>query len=199
MTTLVLASTSTARAAMLAAAGVTFDVVPPQLDEDALKQGLAEAGAGPRAVAAALAEAKAVKVSRRFPQALVLGSDQVLVLDDGCLLDKPGSREMLTLQLQRLHGHAHRLVSSAVIAENGAAVWRASGTATLTMRRLSAAFIDDYAAHADPALLGSVGGYHIEAAGAQLFSRINGDHFTIRGLPLLAVLDYLRARGVLRT
>jgi septum formation protein len=194
---LVLASNSASRQAMLHAAGVPFEAVPPIVDEDALSRSLASEGAAPRAVADTLAEAKAVRVSRKLPGALVLGSDSVLALDDGSRIDKAGDIATLCAQLRRLRGRTHRLISAAVIAENGNAVWRHTDTAELRMREFSETFLKDYVARCGDKVLSSVGGYHIEGMGAQLFERVAGDQFTIRGLPLLAILDYLRVRGVL--
>ena len=191
-----LASTSPARAAMLTAAGVAFTGVAPNVDEDGVKAGLLAEGATPARIADALAEVKAVKVSRGRA-GLVLGADQVLVAADGALLDKPGTRAAAATQLARLAGAEHRLIAAAVIAENGVAVWRASDTARLTMRALSAAFIDTYLDRDGDAVLGCVGSYRIEGLGAQLFTRVAGDPFVIQGLPLLAVLDFLRTRGEL--
>ncbi len=193
----ILASTSAARRAMLTEAGVPFVAMSPQVDEDAIKLSLRAAGHDARAQADALAEAKAVKLSRRHPGALVLGADQILATDDGCTLDKPGSIVDASDQLRQLRGRRHRLISAAVIAENGIAVWRLVETATLEMRAFSESFLADYVAREGDALLTTVGGYRLEGLGAQLFSRISGDYFTILGLPLLGVLDYLRVRGVL--
>lgn len=194
---LVLASTSAARRAMLDAAGVPHEALAPNVDEEALKAGLASAGASPRAVAEALAEAKAVKISQRMSGALVLGADQVLATDDGTMLDKPADRRAAAVQLRSLRGREHRLISAAVIAENGAAVWRAADTATLEVRAFSEAWLESYLDAESEAILGCVGSYRLEGRGVQLFSRVRGDHFTILGLPLLAVLDYLRTRGVI--
>lgn len=193
--TLVLASTSASRQAMLRGAGVAFEAIAPNVDEDEIKRAMVAAGARARDVADALAEAKAVKVSRRLPGALVLGSDQILECADGSLLDKPEGRAGAEAHLRRLMGAEHRLVCGAVIAEGGQAVWRVVDTARLHMRPLSDAFIADYLDREGDAVLGSVGAYRIEALGSQLFSRIAGDHFTVMGLPLLPVLDYLRVRG----
>jgi septum formation protein len=195
--TLVLASTSAARRAMLTAAGVPHEAVAPTVDEDSLKDALAGEGAAPRAVAEALAEAKAVKISQRMPGALVLGADQMLALDDGTMLDKPADRAGAAAQLRSLRGQTHRLVSAAVIAENGTAVWRVADTATLEVRAFSDDWLDAYLDAEGTAILGCVGSYRLEGLGAQLFARVRGDHFTILGLPLLAVLDYLRTRGVI--
>jgi len=182
---------------MLTAAGVPFEALAPMVDEGELKRALQSEGADARRVADALAEAKAVKISRKIPPALVLGSDSVVALDDGTMIDKAPDRQTLAAQLRSLRGRTHRLVSAAVVAENGSPVWRFVGVAKLTMRDFSDAFLDAYLDTCGDVLLGSVGGYHIEGHGAQLFARVDGDQFTIRGLPLLAVLDYLRTRGVM--
>jgi len=197
MTSLVLASTSASRQAMLTAAGVPFEALAPMVDEAELKRALTAAGTDARGVADALAEAKAVKISRKLPGVLVLGSDSVVALDDGTMIDKAPDRETLTAQLRSLRGRTHRLISAAVVAENGTPVWRFVGVAKLTMCDFSDAFLDAYLDACGDVLLGSVGGYHIEGRGAQLFARVDGDQFTIRGLPLLAVLDYLRTRNVM--
>ncbi len=182
---------------MLAAAGVAHEAVPAHVDEEAVTAGLLAEMASPERVADALAELKAVKISARNPGTLVLGADSVLAMPDGTLLDKPRDRDHAAAQLRNLSGKTHRLVSAAVIAEAGVAVWRAAGSVRLTMRTLSDAFIADYLDAEGNALLGCVGCYRIEGLGAQLFARVEGDQFTVRGLPLLAVLDYLRVRGVL--
>jgi septum formation protein len=196
---IILASQSAARRAMLDAAGVAHNVRPAHVDEDGVTAALQAASASPARIADALAELKAVKVSRANPNALVLGADTVVAAADGRLLAKPETRDRAEVQLRQLAGGTHRLVSAAVIAENGSAIWRADAEARLTMRPLSDAFIAEYLDAEGAAVLGCVGCYRIEALGAQLFTRIEGDHFTIRGLPLLAVLDYLRVRKVLRT
>lgn len=193
-----LASQSAARAAMLTAAGVAFTALAANVDEETITAGLAAEGATATRVADALAEVKAVKVSRRVP-GLVLGADTIIVTAGGRFLAKPGSREGVAAQLRELAGTTHSLVSAAVIAEGGVAVWRAVGTARLTMRGVSDAFIADYLDRADPSIIHCVGSYHIEGLGAQLFTRVDGDQSTIRGLPLLGVLGYLRVRGELAT
>lgn len=190
---LVLASTSAARRAMLDAAGVTHQAVSAGVDEEAAKAALNHLDG--RGLADALAELKAIKVSSRRPGDLVLGCDQTLELEDGTLLDKPG--ENLGDQLRLLSGKTHRLHSAVVAGENGQPVWRHVERAKLTMRVLSDAFITDYVAHEAAAVAGCVGGYRIEGRGAQLFTRIEGSHFTILGLPLLPLLDWLRVRGAL--
>lgn len=182
---------------MLDAAGVAYHALPANVDEDAITAGLLAEKASPERVADALAELKAIKISQRNPSTLVLGADSVLAMADGTLLDKPLTRDKAATQLRLLSGKTHQLVSAAVIAEAGTAVWRAAGSVKLTMRSLSDAFIEQYLDAEGDAVLGCVGCYRIEGLGAQLFSRVDGDQFTVRGLPLLAVLDYLRTRKVL--
>jgi septum formation protein len=150
-----------------------------------------------RSLADALAEMKAMKVSTRFPADLVLGCDSTVARDDGTMIDKPGSREELREQLMSLRGATHRLTSAAVICQGGSPVWRVVDTAKLVMRDFSDEFLQRYLEAEWPALSGCVGGYRLEGHGAQLFARIDGSHFTILGLPLLPVLDYLRVRGVM--
>lgn len=195
--TLVLASQSAARRAMLDAAGVPHQALPAHVDEEAITAGLIAEKANPERIADALAEVKALKISRQHPGALVLGADSVVVTADGSMIAKPETRPRAEAQLQMLQGTTHRLISAAVICEAGKPVWRSAGSAKLTMRRLSLDFITAYLDIEGDAVLGCVGCYRIEGLGAQLFSRIDGDQFVIRGLPLLAVLDYLRVRGVL--
>jgi len=191
--TLVLASTSASRRAMLTAAGLVFEAVAPHVDEDAVKASLRNLSA--RDLADALAELKALKVSNQRPGDLVLGCDQTLECDDGTMLDKPGAD--LADHLRLLSGRTHSLYSAVVAAESGIAVWRSVDRVKMTMRPLNEEFIADYVAREGEAAGGCVGGYRIEALGAQLFSRIEGSHFTILGLPLLPLLDWLRVRGVL--
>lgn len=195
--TLILASQSAARRAMLTAAGVAHAALPAHVDEEALTAGLQAEAASPTRIADALAELKALKISRQQPQALVLGADSVVVAADGTLINKPETRPRAEAQLRQLAGSTHQLISAAVICQGGQAVWRQAASARLTMRPLSDAFISQYLDAEGDAVLGCVGCYRIEGLGAQLFTRIDGDQFTIRGLPLLAVLDYLRVRGVL--
>lgn len=194
---LVLASQSASRRAMLRAAGVPHDAVAAQVDEAAAKGSLGAGGIAARDLADALAEMKARKISARDPGALVLGCDSIVALDDGTLLDKPADREEAAAHLRRLSGRRHDLWSAAVIAEGGRPVWRHVERATMHVRPLSEAFIDAYLDAEWPAIAGCVGCYRIEGPGAQLFARIDGSHFTILGLPLLPLLDYLRVRGVL--
>jgi septum formation protein len=181
---------------MLEAAGVKFEAVEAELDEAAAKGGLEAAGFDPRGIAEELAQLKALSVSSGS-DALVLGSDQTLELDDGTMLSKPGSRREALDQLSALSGRTHFLHSSAVVAEGGEAVWWHSETVEMTMRRLGSRFLQDYLDREYEQIRWSVGGYRIEGMGAQLFERIEGSHFAILGLPLLPLLGYLRERGLL--
>lgn len=194
---LVLASASTGRRALLAGAGLSFTVVPAVVDETALLDGLRAEGADAGDAATVLAETKALQVAARLPaETVVLGADQILEID-GRWLEKPGSREAAAAQLAALQGRTHRLRCAVVAARGGARVWQAQGEARLTMRPLSPATIERYLDVEGPAVLGCVGAYRIEGPGAQLFERIEGDWFSIVGLPLLAVLGFLREQGVL--
>ena len=195
--TLILASQSQARQAMLHAAGVSFTSATALIDEDALKAGLRAQGTTPRNLADALAEAKALRLSQKSPTALVLGCDQTLAVDGWDFFDKAVSRDQLAEQLTFLSGKTHTLTSAAVIVLGGQPIWRFVDRVKMTMRALSPAFIDDYVAREGDHVLGCLGGYQIEANGAQLFARIEGSHFTIMGLPLLPLLDFLRVRGEL--
>ena len=180
---------------MLTAAGVPFAAEAAGVDEDAAKASLADLPA--RDLADALAELKALKVSARHPGALVLGSDSVVGLADGALLDKPVSREEAADHLRRMSGAVHQLWSAAVIAEDGRAVWRHVEAARMHVRSLSYSFIDRYLEAEWPAIAGCVGCYRIEGPGVQLFDRIEGSQFTVLGMPLIPVLGYLRRRDVI--
>ena len=192
---IVLASTSASRRAMLTAAGVAHEALPALVDEEAVKASLGEVA--PRDLADALAEMKALKVSARVPGTLVLGGDSVVAIEDGTLLDKPVDRADAEKHLKLLSGKRHDLYSAAVIAENGRAVWRHVDRARLWVRPLSDKFIAEYLDAEWPAIAGCVGCYRVEGPGVQLFSRIEGSHYTILGMPLLNILDYLRTRGQL--
>jgi septum formation protein len=190
---IVLASESASRRAMLAAAGVAFEAVPARIDEAGVTAEMA--GRPVRDVADRLAELKAVKVSLRRPGQYVLGSDSMLEVARGRWLDKPGTLDGLRAQLRELRGRSHRLVSAAVVSRDGQPVWRHVEAATLHVRDFGEAWLEDYVAACGGEVLLSVGGYHLEGLGAQLFTRVEGDQFTVRGLPLLAVLGWLREAG----
>ncbi|HYE29569.1 MAG TPA: Maf family protein [Allosphingosinicella sp.] len=195
---LLLASRSAARRRMLASAGVPFEPVEAELDEAAAKGGLEAAGFDPRGIAEELAQLKALSVEAAS-DALVLGSDQTLELEDGTMLSKPESRADALGQLCLLSGRTHYLHSAAVVAERGEAVWWHSETVELTMRRLGVAFLEDYLDREYEEVRRSVGGYRIEGLGVQLFERIEGSHFAVLGLPLLPLLGYLRERRLLKS
>lgn len=195
MTSLILASQSASRRAMLEAAGVPFTAASPGVDEESAKAAMAHLSG--RDLADALAELKAVKLSLRYPDALVLGCDSTVTAPDGRLIDKTTSREEAAAQLRSFAGATHRLSSAAVVALRGQPIWRHVDTARLTMRNFSDGFLESYLDAEWPAIGGCVGGYRLEGFGAQLFSKIEGSHFTILGLPLLPLLDWLRVRGVL--
>ena len=194
---LILASQSVSRRAMLDAAGVPYEAVAAQVDEATAKDSLIAGGISARDLSDALAELKALKISRMAQGALVLGCDSVVALDDGTLLDKPVSREDAAEHLRLMSGRHHDLYSAAVIAEGGRAVWRHVDRARMHVRRLSEAFIAEYLDREWPAIGGCVGCYRMEGPGVQLFSRTEGSHFTILGMPMLPLLDYLRVRGIL--
>ena len=192
---LILASKSAARRAVLDGAGVPYEATGSGVDEDIVKAELLATGAGPKAVAEVLAERKALAVSAGRP-GLVIGADQTLDLE-GRLHDKVESLEAARRRLVELRGKPHQLHSAVVIAEGDRIVWRQTESATLAMRHVSDAFLADYLAAEGEAALGSVGCYRLEGMGVQLFERIEGDYFTILGLPLMGLLAYLRERGVL--
>jgi septum formation protein len=195
---IVLASASRARREMLAAAGLAFTVEPADVDEPAIRQGLAaERGLmDPVHVAEMLARAKAEDVSRKHHAALVIGADQVLAMGAE-LLTKPKDAAAARASLAKLRGQTHELHSAVAFAERGKVTWTHAATARLTMRAFSEAFLDEYLLRAGDRIGLSVGAYELEGLGVQLFERIDGDYFTILGLPLLPVLTELRARGVL--
>nr|WP_281346901.1 nucleoside triphosphate pyrophosphatase [Sphingorhabdus profundilacus] len=196
---MILASQSTGRVAMLRAAGVPLEAMPALVDEASIKESLAATGAKPRDIADALAEAKARKISGKFSAALVLGCDQIAVTAEGKILDKPESPADARAHLAQLSDKTHRLITAAVICEAGEPVWRIVDSAQMAMRPLSPSFIDKYVTDYWDQIRHCVGCYRIEAEGAQLFKSVSGNQFTIIGLPLLPVLDYLRIRGLLPT
>ncbi|WP_394707793.1 Maf family protein [Roseovarius pacificus] len=197
MRQIILASGSDIRATLLRNAGVVFDVVPARVDEEALRDAMLAEDAGARDIADALAEMKAQKISAKHPEALVIGCDQVLNLQ-GQLLTKPDSPEMARTQLLAMRGKRHELLSAAVICENGKAIWRHVGVVRLLMRQFSDAYLDDYIARNWDSIRHSVGAYKLEEEGVRLFSQVQGDYFTVLGLPLLELLSYLTLRGDLK-
>lgn len=199
-TRLILASASGTRRAMLEAAGVVFTVVPAGVDEVAIRSSMREAqpDADAATLAAVLARAKAEAVSARRPDALVIGADQILSLGTD-ILEKAPTVEKAREQLLRLRGRVHELHSAAALAIGGETRWAHADTATLAMRRFSLTFLDRYLAAAGPAVTESVGCYQLEGLGVQLFEEIDGDYFTILGLPLLPLLEELRLREALAT
>ena len=192
--TLVLASGSQSRKALLTAAGVPFIADPADLDEDALMKELE--GASAAAVAQSLAEQKALTVSHRHPGQLVLGGDSVIAFA-GEFLSKCASVDEARRLLSRLAGHEHLLVSAAALARDGALLWAHASPCRMSMRPLSPQVLDDYLASEGAAILSSVGCYQFEGRGAQLFDKVDGDYFSILGLPLLPVLAQLRKEGLL--
>jgi septum formation protein len=194
---LVLASSSPSRAAILKAAGLDFTAIPARLDETALIESLVAEGAKPREIADALAEAKTLKVAAKVPApGLVIGADQLLVCE-GRIFEKPRDRAEAETHLAFLQGKTHELVGGVCGAASGAVIWRHVSVARLTLRAMDADAIADYLDAAGAEVLGSVGCYHLEGLGVHLMSRIDGDYFSILGLPILPVLDFLRTQGAL--
>jgi septum formation protein len=191
---LVLASSSSIRAKILNASGLAPIVVAPCVDEDLIIQSLLAENIPVRDIADALAEAKARKISQQYPQAIVLGCDQTLDLN-GRLLQKPFSQSHAIDQLSQMQGQLHHLYSAAVIYEQGQPIWRHIGHARMTMRHLSSETISTYVAQNWPSIQHSVGCFKIEEAGVQLFSDIQGDTFTIQGIPLIPILNFLSLKG----
>lgn len=192
----VLASGSAVRARMLRDAGLPVDVFPASVDEESVKDSLRAEGADAWALADTLAEMKAARVSAKRPEALVIGCDQVLTCE-GAWFDKPKDKAGAADHLRRLRGRSHQLISAAVIVKGGERLWGFTDHATLLMRPLSDTFIANYLAAAGDDVCASVGAYQLEGLGAQLFQRIDGDFFTILGMPLISVLEFLRNREVL--
>lgn len=195
---LVLASASPSRAAVLRQAGLAAASEPAQVDETEVKAALQAEGAGAQDVAMTLAELKAQKVSRRRPGSIVIGADQMLECE-GVWFDKPSDLVQAAEHLRFLSDKTHRLIAAVCVVHDGVRLWHHVAMASLTMRPLSEEFITAYLAAVGPAALTSVGSYQLEGLGAQLFARIEGDYFTILGLPLLPLMDFLRNHGVIAT
>lgn len=193
---LILASGSAARRSMLQAAGVSFQVVPANVNENELRAGFATAS--PAEIARLLARAKAEEVSRRHPNALVIGGDQVLARD-GEIYTKAADATEARRALRSLAGRVHQLHSAVAVARHGSADWDCTRSASLAMRDFSDGFLDAYLAKAGEAVCRSVGAYELEGLGMQLFESIDGDYFTILGMPLLPLLAELRNRGILQS
>jgi septum formation protein len=194
---LILASASKSRARILEAAGLAFTVEPPGLDEGSMRQAISgERSLSPHDVAEVLARAKAEAVSNFAREAYVIGGDQVLALGE-TIYAKPENMEAARRQLLDLSGKTHTLHTAVAVATNGETIWAETTVATLTMRKLSPEFIGRYLAAAGEEVLGSVGAYQIEGLGVQLFEAIEGDYFSILGLPLIPLLDTLRRERVI--
>ena len=194
----VLASASATRRDLLAGAGIAFTVDPALVDEAAVKAAMAAEGASAEDAAVALAHMKAHRISRRHSGAMVIGADQILDLE-GTWFDKPADMDHARETLLALRGRAHNLATAACICRDGERIWHQVETPKLTMRDFSDGFLDNYLEEAGESIRSSVGAYRLEGTGVQLFARIEGSHFTILGLPLLALLDVLRANGVVST
>lgn len=194
---IILASGSASRRALLSGAGITAKSIKPNVDEDAHKAAMRRDNVSVRDQAMHLAEAKAIKVSS-LHKGLVIGGDQMLNLE-GSAFDKPIDMDAAGDHLRNLSSKTHTLETAIVICENGQPVWRHLARPKLTVRPLSEAFIQSYLNECGPPLLSTVGAYMLEGMGAQLFTKIEGDYFSILGLPLLPLLDYLRIRKVIET
>lgn len=193
---LILASASSARQRLLTRAGIAFEAIPATIDERAVEAPIAETGAPADDIALALAIVKAQTVSEAHPGALVIGADQTLEVE-GERLSKPADMEAARLQLLRLQGRRHTLHSAVVLVEDGAIIWNHVESAHMTMRSLAPEAIGRFLAAAGTSALGSVGACEIEGLGVRLMERVDGDLFTVQGLPMLPLLAALRERGAL--
>ncbi|MEZ8007204.1 MAG: Maf family nucleotide pyrophosphatase [Amylibacter sp.] len=193
---IVLASQSMARQNMLRQAGVEFEVKPARIDEEAIIKSLLADGATTNDIVDALAEYKALRVAGSHPDGLIIGSDQILVCEKK-IYSKAQNLEQAKITLKELRGKSHQLLSAAVIFEDGKPVWRTVSRAQLFMRNYSDEYLDDYLKYCGSDILSSVGCYFLEDKGVNLFSRVQGDYFTVLGFPLLDVLEFLRNRGVI--
>ena len=194
---IVLASGSAIRGQMLSNAGIAFEAIVPRVDEEMIKIALQAEKATPRDIADALAETKARKIGGKHPDKLVIGCDQVLDFD-GQILSKPQTPEEAKEQLKVLRGKRHSLLSAVVVYHELEPLWRHVGQVRLYMRDISDSYLNEYVDRNWPSLQSSVGGYKLEEEGVRLFSRIEGDYFTILGLPLIETINYLTASGDLK-
>ena len=194
---IVLASGSAIRGQMLSNAGIAFEAIVPRVDEEMIKIALQAEKATPRDIADALAETKARKIGGKHPDKLVIGCDQVLDFD-GQILSKPQTPEEAREQLKALRGKRHSLLSAVVVYHQLEPLWRHVGQVRLYMRDISDSYLNEYVERNWPSLQSSVGGYKLEEEGVRLFSRIEGHHFTILGLPLIELINYLTASGDLK-
>jgi len=192
---LVLASSSKARARILMSAGLTYVVEPADLDENPIKKLEAEKGSTAEQVSQVLALAKAHSISQRHPGSVVIGCDQMLDCE-GVWYDKPATDAVVAEQLKSLRGKSHKLISAVSVVRDGKELWNFVGVTRLTMRDFSDSFLDDYIDKVGRLVKGSVGAYHFEGLGIQLFEKIEGDYFTVLGLPLLPLLEFLRSEGM---
>jgi len=195
---MILASASSSRAKLLQAAGLSFEPIPANVDENSIKDSLKAENATAEQCAETLAELKAVKISQANADALVIGADQLLECN-GDWFDKPADMNGVKSHLLKLRGQTHTLATSVVVAQNGARIWHFNASPQLSMRNFSDAFIERYIAQVGEKALLSVGAYQLESEGIQLFSRIQGDFFAILGLPLLELLSFLRGHDVVQT
>ena len=198
MTALILASASVTRQHVLRAAGLDFTAIPSDTDEDTVKHTARAQGATAGETALQLAELKARSIAARHPNALVLGADQILLCED-TWFDKPSNLAAARDQLRALRGKTHTLETALVCVQGTTRIWHHLTRPRLAMRNFTDEFLENYLAAECPDILGSVGAYRLEGPGAQLFSNIEGDFFSILGLPLLPLLDYLRQTGHLPT
>ena len=194
---IVLASGSAIRGQMLSNAGIAFEAIVPRVDEEMIKMALQAEQATPRDIADTLAETKARKIGGKHPDKLVIGCDQVLDIE-GQILSKPQTPEEVKEQLKALRGKRHSLLSAVVVYHELKPLWRHVGQVRLYMRDISDSYLNEYVDRNWPSLQSSVGGYKLEEEGVRLFSRIEGDYFTILGLPMIEMINYLTASGDLK-
>lgn len=197
MTRLILASSSKARYSMLKNAGVACEAIASMIDEDGYKQSMKAEGASAAEAAETLAEMKALRMYRQQPDGIVIAADQMLECN-GIWFDKPRDRDNTRAQLRALRGKTHQLVSAAVIYKEGSRIWGTIDTAHLTVRNFTDEWLENYLDTVGDEIYNCVGGYQLEGIGAQLFTKVRGDYFTVLGLPLLPLIGFLRDHGILK-